>query len=124
MTQTVDFSHARFMHLNWKFKIRNYLDGKETLSEEQAVSHKHCDLGKWYYEEGKSKYGQMTCMKNFEEEHEKLHNIVKSIQQLRSKGKADEAENLYNHLVTSSDNIVELLNEAEYIINHQTPTKL
>jgi methyl-accepting chemotaxis protein len=117
MNKTVDFSQARFKHLNWKFKIRNFLDGKEVLTEEQAISHDYCDLGIWYNTDGRFKYGKIPCMKKFETEHERLHNAVKKIQQLKSQGKTEEAEALFIELVDASDTIVELLNEAESIIN-------
>lgn len=118
MSKTIDFSQARFKHLNWKFRIRNFLDGKESLTAEQALSHHHCDLGKWFYAEGKAKYGHLPSIKKFEGEHEALHNTVKEIQQLKVKGHAEKAEVLYKNLVTISDNIVRLLDEAEADINN------
>ncbi len=45
---TIDFVSARIKHLNWKVRLRLFLDGIETMTQEQAVSHKDCDLGKWY----------------------------------------------------------------------------
>ncbi|MBI4945371.1 MAG: CZB domain-containing protein [Bacteroidetes bacterium] len=114
---TVDFSTARFKHLNWKFRIRNFLDGKETLTAEQAVSHHHCDLGKWFYAEGKVKYGHLPSMQAFEVEHEKLHTTVKEIQQAKTKGELAKAEGLYKDLTKMSDKIVGYLTEAEKAIN-------
>lgn len=117
MAKTVDFSQARFKHLNWKFRLRNFLDGKETLTVDQAVSHRHCDLGKWFYEEGKSKYGHLTSIKDFEIEHELLHNAVKDIQRLKTNGDTLEAEKRYLDLVKISDKIILLLSLAEVDIN-------
>lgn len=114
---TVDFSAARFKHLNWKFRIRNFLDGKETLTADQAVSHQHCDLGKWFYAEGKAKYGHLPSMQAFETEHEKLHSTVKAIQQSKTNGDVDKAEELYQDLIKMSDKIVGYLTEAEKAIN-------
>jgi hypothetical protein len=114
---TVDFTAARFKHLNWKFRIRNFLDGKETLTPDQAVSHHHCDLGKWFYAEGKAKYGHLPSMQAFETEHEKLHNTVKQIQQEKSNGNLTKAEDLYHDLIKISDKIVGHLTDAEKAIN-------
>jgi hypothetical protein len=118
MIKTIDFSQARFKHLNWKFRLRNFLDGKETLTADQALSHLHCDLGKWYYAEGKTKYGHLPAMKKFEVEHEKLHNTVKLIQQLKTDGQITKAEAAYLELTKTSDIIVRLLDEAEQVINN------
>jgi HD-GYP domain-containing protein (c-di-GMP phosphodiesterase class II) len=117
MAKTIDFSQARFKHLNWKFRIRNFLDGKETLTRDQAVSHLHCDLGKWFYAEGKSKYGHLIEMQEFEKEHEQLHLKIKEIVELKEQGKTIEAENLYKDIMKLSDNIVRLLDESEKKIN-------
>ena len=113
----IDFSQARFKHLNWKFRIRNFLDGKETLTQEQAISHKRCDLGKWFYADGKSKYGHLKEMQEFEKEHEKLHNLVKEIVLLREKHDTVQAEAKYNSLLKTSDAIIYLLDAAEKSIN-------
>jgi methyl-accepting chemotaxis protein len=114
----IDFSQARFKHLNWKFRIRNFLDGKETLTQEQAISHKRCDLGKWFYADGKSKYGHLKEMQEFEIEHEKLHRIVQTIVGLKEKENTSEAEQAYFELLAISDKIIFYLTEAEKIINH------
>ena len=113
----IDFSQARFKHLNWKFRIRNFLDGKESLTTEQAVSHMHCDLGRWYYSQGKNKYGNLKEMQEFEREHEKLHSLVKEIVSLKGNLDFAKSEGKYTELLTTSDIIVRLLTEAENSIN-------
>ncbi|MDW8287370.1 MAG: CZB domain-containing protein [Flammeovirgaceae bacterium] len=117
MMNPVDFTIARFKHLNWKFRVRSFLDGKETLTQEQAISHRHCDLGKWYYAEGKAKYGHLPSMQAFEKEHEVLHAIVQQIVHLKEENLLKEAEELYKKLMTVSDTIMNLLEEAEKEIN-------
>jgi methyl-accepting chemotaxis protein len=41
----LDFSTVRLQHKNWVFRVRDYLDGKIALTEQQLVSHVDCDLG-------------------------------------------------------------------------------
>ncbi len=74
-----DFTQARFKHLNWKFRLRAFLDGKETITKEQAVSHHDCDLGKWLYSTGIEKYKQYSEMHELEKIHELLHLQIKKI---------------------------------------------
>ncbi len=119
MFAPVDFSQARFKHLNWKFRIRAFLDGKETLTKEQAVSHRDCDLGKWYYSRGKAVYGYLPEMQEFEREHEKLHLLVRQIVDEKSKGNIKGSEQLYEKLLQTSDNIIRLLETAEKSINQR-----
>lgn len=119
MFAAVDFSQARFKHVNWKFRIRAFLDGKETLTQEQAISHRDCDLGKWYYAKGKEVYGFLKEMQDFEREHEKLHLLVREIVQERERGDINKSELLYQELLKCSDNIIRLLEAAERTINKQ-----
>lgn len=114
---TVDLSSARFKHLNWKFRIRSFLDGKETLTLQQAVSHTECDLSRWYYAEGKAKYGHLPVMQKFEEEHIKLHATIKRVVELKNNNQTLEAETLYKEISLLSDAIIQLLDEAEKKIN-------
>jgi methyl-accepting chemotaxis protein len=109
----IDFSLARFKHLNWRFRIRNFLDGKETLTVEQAIDHTQCDLGKWFYAEGKNKYGHLSNIQLFEEEHITLHRIVREIVQAKEAGASDKAEALYRELLIVSDKVNNYLTEVE-----------
>ncbi|NOZ38589.1 MAG: hypothetical protein GXP11_11155 [Gammaproteobacteria bacterium] len=52
----LDLSAAKAAHLNWKTRLRDFLDGKASLSMEEAVSHHDCKFGKWYFSEGLEKY--------------------------------------------------------------------
>jgi methyl-accepting chemotaxis protein len=88
----IDFAVARVMHVAWKSGLRSFLDGKETLTEDQAVSHKDCDLGKWLYSEGMTKFGNLPEMKELEKIHVELHSIVKRVVQLKNSGNASAAE--------------------------------
>jgi methyl-accepting chemotaxis protein len=110
---TFDFSQARFKHLTWKFRLRSFLDGKESMTSDQAVSHTHCDLGKWFYSEGKEKYGHLPSIQAFESVHKDLHDSVILIIELKLKGNTAAAEKEYKELVKISDHIIELLNQAE-----------
>lgn len=114
----IDFIEAKSKHLNWRYKIRNYLDGTGTLTANQAVSHLHCDIGKWYYNEGKDRYGHLPPVQKFEIEHEKLHNLVREILELKSIDEHDIAETKYLELVHTSDKIILLLDETEVIVRN------
>jgi PAS domain S-box-containing protein len=108
-----DFEEAKKMHLNWKFKIRNFLDGIGSLTTNQAISHLHSDLGKWYYADGKSLYGHFQSMQELELQNEKLHNLVKQILELKENEDFITAEIKYLDLENTSDTIIRLLEEAE-----------
>ncbi len=110
---SLDFSSARIKHATWKLKLRDFLDGKPGLTANQATSHRDCDLGKWLYSEGLSKYATILDMKTLEKEHEKLHQLIKTIVDLKNSGKAKEAEAEFLKVEPVSNRIIELLKSVE-----------
>ncbi len=110
---TLDLSSAKAAHLNWKTKLRSFLDGKASLSMDQAVSHHHCAFGKWYYSEGLQNYGDLSALQDVEKPHEELHELIKVIIDYKNKGMNQEAEQAYQRVAEVSQQIVSLLDEAE-----------
>ena len=108
-----DLSSAKTAHLAWKGKLRAYLDGKSSLTREQAVSHKDCVLGKWYYSEGLEKYGDYSEMKDLEGPHAEMHKLIKEVISLREAGKMDKAEEAYLKVEPLSKQIVAYLERIE-----------
>ena len=109
----VDLEVAKTAHLAWRTKLREFLDGRGSLTLEQAVSHHDCALGKWYYSEGMKEYGNMQEMREVEAPHAELHQIIKKIIQLKEQGDMDAAENEYQKVKPLSGKIVGLLDEIE-----------
>jgi len=109
----VDLTAAKSAHLAWKTHIRSFLDGKASLSLEQAVSHRDCVLGKWYYSEGMAKYGKLHAMQELEDPHAELHATIREIIKLKESGETIKAESLIGRIDHLSDTIVAYLDEIE-----------
>ena len=105
--EQIVFQQAKTAHLAWKARLRNFLDGKEHLSQEQAVSHHHCDLGKWYYGTGMERFGQMAEFKAIEQPHEQIHRLIQQVIALRGSGDEARAESVFNEVSALSGHIVE-----------------
>jgi len=82
-----DFTDIRLQHVTWRVKLNDFLDGKPSMTEEQATSHKACDVGKWLYSVGMKKYGTMPEIQELEKIHVELHSTVKNIIMLKQSGK-------------------------------------
>jgi methyl-accepting chemotaxis protein len=115
----LDFTMAKIKHASWKLKLRDFLDGKPGLTPAQATSHKDCDLGKWLYSEGLTKFGTIPEMRTLEREHEGLHKLIKTIMDLKTAGKIKQAEEEYKKIDPVSKKIVELLGTLEERTNKQ-----
>ncbi len=110
----LDLSAAKRAHLAWKTKLRSFLDGRATLSLEQAVSHHDCAFGKWYYREGVSNYGDINELHQIEEPHAELHALIKKIIHCKEQGEMQQAESYYQDIEPLSKRIVNLISAVEH----------
>lgn len=109
----LDLSKAKAAHRAWKARLRGFIDGSESLTAAQAVSHRHCDLGKWYYSDGMTRYGHLAAMRALEEPHAALHALIKNIVERMNHGDRPEAERLYHEVAPLSERIIGLLDAVE-----------
>jgi methyl-accepting chemotaxis protein len=110
---TLDFALARSRHLDWKDKLKSFLEGRGTLSEAEATSHKDCELGKWLYSQGLRRYGSAPSMRELEQAHAELHATMQRVVQMKKAGNVDGAEREYEKVRPISDKVMGLLNEVE-----------
>ncbi len=113
----LDFSAAKSAHLAWKARLRDFLDGEKSLTRNEAVSHHDCVLGKWYYGEGLSRYGDIPGMRQVEAPHAEMHQLIKQIISLKEAGRHQEAEAQYEKIAPLSQAIIGHLNHVETKIN-------
>ncbi len=107
------FKTFKIKHRAWKTRIKDFLDGKGGLTEEQAVSHKDCSLGKWMYAEGLEHYKTIPEMKMLEKVHISLHDTVKSIVLLKNRNREAEANAEFLKIEPISNEIIDLLTVIE-----------
>ena len=109
-----DFASARAAHLAWKTRLRAYLAGDhDALDADHIASDRECQLGRWYFGQGKGKYGQLPAMTAIEEPHRQLHQKVRQIIDLDRDGDKAQAERELATVDRLSDQIVTLLDEVE-----------
>jgi methyl-accepting chemotaxis protein len=110
---SIDFQIFRIKHIAWKTMLKAFLEGRGNLTEEKAVSHRECDLGKWLYSEGLKQYGKIPDMQKLEKVHEDLHETVRHIIFQKKAGDSVAAEQGYEKIGPLSDEIVSLLSTIE-----------
>jgi hypothetical protein len=114
---SLDFTLAKSKHLSWKAKLRNFLDGSESLTMDQACSHRDCDLGKWLYSSGLAEHGHLPSMQTLEKLHTEMHGNVQACIQHQNQNNSQGASQAYNTVAGLSDRIVGLLGEVENSIS-------
>jgi chemotaxis protein histidine kinase CheA len=110
---SLDFESARYKHLLWKVRLRAFLDGREALSEAQAVDHTQCDLGRWLYTNGLKEYEHLPAIHELEQAHAQLHLIIRQILELKQSGEKQAAEQEMTKVEPLSQRIIELISEVE-----------
>jgi len=110
---TIQLEQAKAAHLSWRGRLRGFLDGKTTITHEQAVSHHDCVLGQWYYSEGLALHGQLPQMQAMEAPHQQLHELIREIIELKGNGQHSQAEILFEQVGPLSGQIVALIDEVQ-----------
>ncbi len=112
-TELLDFAPARKAHKDWVDKLRAVLDGKTTMTLDQAGSHKLCALGKWIYSTGLHNYGDIAEMNALEKAHQEFHSLVRDIVALKLDGAQARAELQFRNVGPFSEQIIALLTLVE-----------
>ncbi len=106
---TIEIEHAKFAHLAWTSRIHSYLRNQGSLTKEEAVSHKECAFGKWYYDPAHSQYRKIPEMQEIEKPHADLHQTIRSIIDHKESGRHEEAEQYFQTLKDHSKKVLQLL---------------
>jgi len=115
----LDFASARAKHKLWKTRLRAFLDGESSMSEEEAVSHHDCDLGKWLYSVGLRDHGELPQMQELEKIHAEMHTLIKQVIRAKQEGDTKKAETTFARVERYSDQIIDLLDGLEKETTHR-----
>lgn len=114
----LDFTIAKMKHQLWKRKLYNYINKNEPIDEQEMVSEKDCQLGKWLYSEGMEKYKSISEINTLEQVHSKLHKLTFSIVSEKKSENIDQARQMLDELSGVSEEIVGLLDKLEVRVKH------
>lgn len=106
-----DFLLAKLKHIDWRIRFFAFLDGKNTLSQEEITSPHCCELGSWLDKEGLQKYQDWSEISRLSYLHTQLHSI--SCEIILQKNRGENIETTYDTLKQISCQIIELLETLE-----------
>jgi chemotaxis protein histidine kinase CheA len=110
---TLDFAAARSKHQLWQSKLREFLDGKGTMTLAQAGSYQDCALGKWLYASGLEQFGGLAEMQQLEKLHQRFHEGVCEVISSKASGDTARSEQELARVESLSAQIVSLLTALE-----------
>lgn len=123
-TLNLDFVVAKGKHLAWKTRLRNFLNGGDNLTFDEAVSYRSCALGKWLYSEGMRDYGHFAAVQQLEKLHSEMHTAVGNVIQFKEKSDVTQAEAGLRVVDELSDKVVARLNELEHSVGGSKATNI
>jgi hypothetical protein len=102
------FPAIRLMHMFWKQRLTDFLNGKE-IATILHLSHEKCDLGKWIYSEGMANYGEMQEMQDLEKIHKEMHLIAEKIIKMKQSGSVSDLDQEFATIEHLSQRLYPLL---------------
>jgi chemotaxis protein histidine kinase CheA len=109
----LDFSLVGDKHRQWISTLQQVLEGKMSLTPQQAGSHEQCALGKWIYSVGLKEYGAIDDMVALEKTHKHFHELVHKVLLLKSAGDESLARQELEAVQGTSEQIMELTSSVE-----------
>lgn len=113
--QIKDISQAFLYHLQWKSRLRDFVEGKGDFNIAE-ISPEGCDLGKWLASDEMKEYASHSTIEELVLAHDELHETAKRVYDLKLVGQNNFAQQELSNIVKSSMKIYSLLN-ALLVIN-------
>ncbi len=108
-----DWDGAIAAHLEWLDKMDRLLQGKLSLTLDEAVDHTQCKLGRWLYAFGLKDYAYISCIDEIEQKHIVLHATVREIIDAYTNNRIAKAKKLFEELQEISRELVRLMQIAQ-----------
>jgi methyl-accepting chemotaxis protein len=105
---------AKGDHRVWVNKLAAHIKGHEHLDVNKLSDHTSCRLGKWYYSEGKSVYGNVDAFRALENPHRKIHAVGKQVVRDFDAGNVDKAKAGFKEAEEVSHEVIRLLDEIKH----------
>ncbi|MBF0127879.1 MAG: CZB domain-containing protein [Magnetococcales bacterium] len=99
-------------HLKWLGKLENVIRGRSDLKPDQVASGRECDFGKWYYNDGMARFGEMEVFQKMGEVHLLVHEVARETVKLVSQGDIANAERKMDEFSDIKDRLFDLIDES------------
>jgi uncharacterized phage infection (PIP) family protein YhgE len=109
----MDLSSYKAGHLAWKPRLRNFLDNKYDVPENQLMDHTECELGKWLQAEGMQRCAHFQGLDEMNQVHADMHLKIREVVESKHAGDQEAAEAAYLQLQDEADELGGLLDSLE-----------
>jgi len=111
----LDVEGAKRAHLVWRTRIQKLVTGKDHIENSELLSHKECQLGKWYYGVGLAEFRDDPVFAKLGQQHEHMHNLLKKAVGAWNGGRTNEAKSDAEEIYKASDEVIGLLDQLSHV---------
>ncbi len=123
-SSVIDFEKVKAIHMAWKSRLRQFLDGVGELDELAAGRNDTCSLGQWLYSEGMKQYGYLPEIRELEARHTAFHEQVKKVIVLKKSGEMAGAERELADLENCAAGCLSLIDVARDHVAQNSATNI
>ncbi len=110
-----EIEKAKSSHKMWRLRFLRFIEGKENINPNEFLSHRECQLGKWYYSEGIKKFGNVPEFIELGKKHEEFHRIGAQLIKLAGEGKIEEAKEKFKETDILTEQLISLLDRLALV---------
>jgi len=110
---SLDLSSFKAGHFAWKPRLAAFMQGKYDIEEAALTDHTQCELGKWYYSEGKQNYASFSKLDELERIHADMHEQIHHVVEHQHAGNSEQAQAAYEQMSRDTEQLGALIDAWE-----------
>lgn len=108
---------VKLAHSQWKKRLSDLMNGRQSLQPSQVSDHHFCDFGKWYFGEGQNRFSALTIFQEIDSQHQKVHDLAREIAQLHLDGEVAQALQQFHEFHAVTGQLFLMLDQLEQETN-------
>ncbi|HVT11172.1 MAG TPA: methyl-accepting chemotaxis protein [Fimbriimonadaceae bacterium] len=98
-------------HVRWCIRVQKMVDDGEIIDRKDLTDPTCCALGKWYYGDGKARFGNLAAFRALEAPHSEVHACARRAVEAVEKGDFDTARKAYDDILTAKTTVLRCLDD-------------
>ncbi|HTQ10706.1 MAG TPA: methyl-accepting chemotaxis protein, partial [Fimbriimonadaceae bacterium] len=98
-------------HVRWCIRVREMIETGKLIPREDLTEPTHCALGKWYYGEGRERFGHLAAFKAIEQPHAQVHACAANALTAMEHKDLEAAKAAYDEMLTAKAAVLHNLDE-------------
>lgn len=93
-------------HVRWCIRVREMVEEGRMIPRAELTDHTQCALGRWYYADGKRRFGHLAAFQAIEAPHSKVHASAMRALDAMERNDLDTAKKAYEEILTAKAQVL------------------